>query len=149
MPQKQWSGELPLGELRTATGTAETWFLAFFHAGVASQEALLTELFGEIAVVSQEGPSDALHTGPGLARVAAAVNRDSYVDTIFYARVLKGREHRRAVLIDREKVVELSLVDRELALTGANANARDGGLAAAGSQGINDFFGGGRHAFFL
>ena len=56
----------------------------------------------EVAVVAHQGPGDALHAGAGLAGAAAAVDADDHVDAVAHARVLQRRDHRVAVLLDRE-----------------------------------------------
>src|SRR5262245_9174127 len=78
--------ELPLGELRTATGAAEAVLLPFLHASVAGHHVGLAErLFGR-AVELQEGPGDPQFAGPGLAGHAAAGARDREVDALHLAR---------------------------------------------------------------
>jgi hypothetical protein len=131
---------LALRELRTAAGTVQTWLFALFHTSVASQEALLTQLRIQVAVVLHECPGDALKAGPGLACAAATVNQNPHVDGSTHAGVLERRDNRVAILLDLEEVFELAVVDRELAATGANPHTGDGGLAAASSQGVDDFF---------
>src|SRR3972149_2933683 len=129
------AGELPLGELRTATGTTEPRLLAFLHPGIAGEEALLAELVREVAVVTHQGAGNALHAGSGLTRIAAAVDQDLHVDAFPHATVLQRRDHRVAVLVDREELRQLALVDRELARAGADSHAGPRRFAAAGSRG--------------
>src|SRR5882672_2927933 len=132
--------QLPLGELRAASSTAKTGLLALFHAGVSGQEALLAELFRQVTVVSQQGAGNALQTGASLSRVAAAMDLNSHVDAVTDAAMLQRSKNRRAVLVDREEVGQLALVDRELALAGANPHAGHRCLPATSSQGIDDSF---------
>ena len=48
------SQQLTLRELRSTTGAAETGLLAFLHAAVAGEEALLAELAVELQSVDAE-----------------------------------------------------------------------------------------------
>jgi hypothetical protein len=131
---------LTLRELRATAGTAETWLLPLFHAGVAGQEALLAKLLGKVAVVSHQSAGDALHAGTSLTGAAAAMDADHDIDTIANAGMLERSYDSVLILKDREIMCELALVDRQFAAAGANPHAGDRGFTATSSEGVDDFF---------
>src|SRR5437868_4695517 len=89
---------LTLRELSTPASAAQTRLLPLFHAGITGQEVLLAKLGIEIAVIAHQSASDPLQACPGLAGAAAAVNKNSHVDTVTHARVYERRDDRVAVL---------------------------------------------------
>ena len=133
-PQK-----LPLRELRAAAGAVEAGLLAFFHAGIPRKEMLLTEFVREIAVVAHQRPGDALHAGAGLPGAAAAMDANHHVHAVPHTRMIQRGNDCISVLWNGEVVLQGALVDRELATAGANSHAGNGGFAAAGSEGVDDF----------
>ena len=77
-----WAAALPytscrisaLAELRRAAGGLEAVFLAFLHTGIAGQETGLLQDGAVILAGQQQGPSNAVAQGAGLAGHAAAGN---------------------------------------------------------------------------
>ena len=118
-----------LRELEPGPRSALAVLLALLHPGVARQEAFLLQLLAQLQVVDRQRARDPVADRSGLARGAAAGDRD--VDVELLGRL--GREER---LLDdhledvvREVVVERSLVD------GDRSGARErGGRAPSTSS---------------
>ena len=125
-----------LGELRSATGGLQTVLLAFLHSRIAGQEARFLQLRTQLlAVILQQGASDAVTDGTGLAGDAAALDG---ADHVHLAEQVGGDQRLtddQLQGVETEVVVDLAAVDNNG--TGAvliNADTGDRGLAAAGAS---------------
>src|SRR5690606_5573770 len=121
-----------LAVLRCLAGLLQAVLLRLLHPRVAGEEARPLERDPQLGVELNERAGDAEPERPGLAGHAAAAQGG--VDVVGLGRVGEpqrlGEHH--AVRPRREVALEVATVDRDLPGAGAQPDAGDGALAAAG-----------------
>ena len=90
----------------------------------------------EGAVVFAQCAGDAEDDRAGLAGGAAAGAVDEDVEFTAGVGDFEGAEDGFAIALFGEVIVELALIDENLAVAGRNADAGDGALSAAGAPGV-------------
>src|SRR5699024_2973800 len=115
-----------LGELRSATGSLEAVLLALLHARIAGQVAGLLQDGAVLLVLLQHGAADAVADGAGLAGNAAAGHADHHVELILDAQQDQRSADDQLQGLQAEVVVQITVVDGDLAGAGVHANAGNG-----------------------
>src|SRR5262249_12978415 len=134
-------------ELKCLAGTLSAVFLALLHSAVTSQKAGVSQFLGDGAAILALGsgirsaskhrlerPRDTLTNCAALAREAAALDQDLYIEPVSHFSYQERTEHGRSVLIFREVVLQFSAVDFDLARSFAEADAGNRCLAATGAE---------------
>src|SRR5215212_703300 len=124
-----------LRELEAAAGFLLAVLLALDDARVAGQEALLLEGAAQLRLVIGERLREAVAHGAGLAREAAARDRDHDVVLVGPVHELQGLLEDHAQDRTREIDVHRALVHRDRAAAGLDPDAGDRVLALAGRVG--------------
>src|SRR3954454_11087316 len=123
-----------LAELRALTGLLETGLAPLLDPGVAGEKAAALEVATELGVDLGQGAGDAVADRPGLAADAAAVDADADVDVALVTGDHKRLLDHRLVQRPREELLEVALVDFDLAVAGQHGDAGNRALAFAGSE---------------
>ena len=124
---------LSLGELRCTAGAFETVFLSFLHSRVAGQEASLLEHRTKGFVILQKRSCKTVTDRAGLTGHAAAGDAADDVELVVQFGHVEGLTNDELQRVETEVIVDISVVDRDLAGAGIDTNARDGFLSAAGA----------------
>src|SRR5262249_1660755 len=128
-----WVGST-LRELEALARTRLAVLLALFHARIAREEALGLEGGTQVGVGLDEGARDPVADGAGLAGRAAAGDIDPRVELGGRFRLVQRGGGGNAQRFRRKIVVERAAIDRDLAAAVRESDARNGGLAAAGTE---------------
>src|SRR3954452_20078427 len=128
-----------LAELRALTGLLQTGLAALLDPGVAGEEATALEVAAELGVDLGERAGDAVANRPGLAADAAAVDADEDVDVALVPGDHERLLDHRLVQRPREELLEVALVDRDLAVAGQQGDAGDRALAFARGEEASAF----------
>src|SRR5690606_17300798 len=123
--------KLALRVLRTLTRLAQTDFLTLDFTGIASHEASLAQGRTKSLVVLHQRTGDAVTDRASLTAYTAAENGDVYVKLLNGFGQLKRLTNNHASSFTAEEVLQLAIVDGNLASTGAQKNTRGCGLATA------------------
>src|SRR5262249_31489795 len=119
--------------LEALAGLLVAVLLALDHPGVAGEVLALAEGGLQVGAVFLEGPGEAEDDGAGLAALAAPLDVDEHVDPAAHLGGGQRGADGVAVPFLGEVGVALQAVDEELAGPLPEADAGDGGLAAAGA----------------
>ena len=131
---------LAFGELGGAAGGFEAVFFAFFHSGVAGEEAGGFEGGAVILADEEQGAGDAVADGAGLTGDAAAGDGSYDVDFIELTGRDQGLANDEFKGIEAEVVVDIAAIDRDGAGTVLEqVDPSDGGFPAAGSVEVGFF----------
>ena len=128
---------LTLAELSSAASAVKTWLLAFLHAGIASQEAVVTQRLEVLFAQSAQGAGDTHANRARLACQPTATDADKHVHAVRLANMSECLQYILLVLVGREEDFEWFAVNDDLAGAWAEAYACHSGLAAAGTQTIS------------
>lgn len=134
-PSDMPAGALALAELEALAGTGATSFLAFLHAGIAGQQALLAEQGAVFLVNHDEGTGNGKADGARLAVDAAATGYDADIVLLDGVGGIEGLEYNVLKGIRGEVFLEAAAVDGDptgLAfLSGGEPGMGDSFLTAA------------------
>jgi len=125
--------KLSLRELRCTTGAFETVFLSLFHSRVTGQEAGLLEFRTKVRIIDEKGAGNAVADGAGLAGETAALDASDNVDLLGSAGELEGLTDDDLQGLKTEVVVNVSVVDGDLAGAGIKADTGNGRFSTAGA----------------
>src|SRR3954454_21343394 len=128
-----------LAELRPLAGLLQTGLAALLDPGVAGEEAAPLEVAAELGVDLGQRAGNAVADRPGLAADAAAVDADADVDVALVAGDHERLLDDRLVQGPREELLEVTLVDFDLAVAGQDGDAGDRALAFAGGKEASAF----------
>ena len=117
---------LTFRELETSASSALAIFFTFFGARITRQEAGMFERRTEVRVVVDECASDAVEHGASLTRFATAANVDDDVEVFGEVDEFEGLTENHAERCTVEILFDALLVDGNVALAGAEVNARYG-----------------------
>src|SRR5215218_9344200 len=109
-----------LAELRPLAGLLQPGLAALLDACVAGEEAPALEVAAQLGVDLGKCPGDPLAHRAGLAADAAAVDADADVDVALVAGDDQRLLDHRLVQRPREELLEVALVDHDLALPGTS-----------------------------
>src|SRR5579872_133359 len=136
--RRETSTELALRELRRLARLVQPGLLALDLAGVTRQVALPLERDAKLGIELDEGAGDTVANRTGLAGEPAAVHADAQVVLALESGGAKGRGRERAPHGAREVLVQRAAVHPRDAVAGPKDDARDRGLALAGSAVLSD-----------
>src|SRR5262245_56777001 len=122
-----------LRELEATARAALTVLLALLHPAVARDETRSAQRILEPRVGLDQGARETEQDRTALARMTAAVDPGEDVVLAFGAGHLERRDDRETTLLGAEELLEVALVDLELALAVLDANAGHRRLATSGS----------------
>ena len=123
---------LSLAELGSASCCLETVLLSFLHSGVSGEEAGCLEHGTEVlGVVLEKRSGDAVADGACLTGYAAAGDVANYVEAIGKSCQLEGLTNDQLKGVESEIIVDLSVVDDNLACTLLKSYSGNGALSSA------------------
>ena len=120
------SCRLALAELRCATSGFEAVLLTLLHTRIAGQEASLLQNRTILIALLQQGAGQAVADSASLAGNTAAGNADDDVVLALQAQQDQRRADDQLQGLQTEVVVDITIVDGDLAGAGVNANAGNG-----------------------
>ena len=132
------SCRLSLAELRCATSGFEAVLLTLLHTRIAGQEAFLLQSSTVLLVLLQQSAAQAVADSASLTGNTAAGNADDDIVLALQAQQDQRRTDDQLQGLQTEVVVDITIVDGDLAGAGVNANAGNGiiSLFAAASPHI-------------
>jgi len=130
--------QLAFAELGSTTGCFEAVLFALFHAGVTGEEASLLEGGTKLFVCLEKGAADAVTDRASLTGSAAAVYVDEYVKLVFQTYYVQGGTYYHLQRFKAaEVIVDIPLVDEDLAIAGEKTHAGYAALSPTGSNILN------------
>ena len=120
------SCRLSLAELRCATCSLEAVLLTLLHTRIAGQEASLLQNRTILIALLQQGAGQAVADSASLAGNTAARNADDDIVLALQAQQDQRRTDDQLQGLQTEVVVDITIVDGDLAGAGVNANAGNG-----------------------
>src|SRR5258706_7625356 len=130
--------KLALRELRGLAGLVEPGFLALDLAGVAREVTLALQRDPELRIGLDEGAGDAVAHRAGLPGEPASVHAHAEVVLAFETGGLQRRDGDRLPDRAREVLLDRPAVDPGGPVAGTEDDARDRGLALAGTTVLGD-----------
>src|SRR5208337_3703019 len=125
---------LPLGELEALARALLAVLLAFLHAGIAGQKAVLAKCRAQFRVEAADGAGESHAHRAGLPADAAALGRGHDIHLLRDAGELQRLGGVMTPGMIREILIDFAAVHREFAGTGPQEHASHGFLAAAGAE---------------
>ena len=122
---------LSLGELRCTAGAFETVLFAFLHTRVAGQEACLLEDRTKGFVILQKRSRKTVADGAGLAGHAAAGDAADDIELVGQFGQGEGLTNDELEGVKTEIIVDVAIIDGDLAGALIQSYASDGGLSPA------------------
>jgi hypothetical protein len=130
-------GRLTLRELDTTAGTAETVLLAFLHAGISRQEAVVPKRLEEVLIHPDQSASQAHANSAGLTHRTATGDANKNIHRLRLADAIQGLLDLASLFVGREVFVKWATIDDDLSLARANSDSCDAGLATSGAQSVS------------
>ena len=112
----------------------QTVLFALLHSRIAGKEPCLFQRAAKLRICGEQRAGDAVTNRARLAGRAAAVDVDVHVILFGKVRENQGRTDDHLEGFETEILVDVTLVDRDVAGAGEKTNARDGLLASAGAD---------------
>src|SRR5262245_1220122 len=134
--RRRQKARLALGELGAAASSAETVFLALFHAAIASQKSRMAQQIVQLGIEGPQSAGQPELAGAGLTGDTAAVDFDGDIDGGEFAGLVEGVEHLKAIFFGGEIILDATAVDFNFSRAGFDADAGHGLLATAGGDGL-------------
>lgn len=124
---------LPLNELEAASRFLAAVLLRFLHARIACEEPAGSQLFAQAIVILEQRASDAELDRAGLASDAAAVGAGTNIEPAIHREMDEWAADEDLQHRSTKILLEVSIVDADVALAGRQPDAGDRALAAARS----------------
>ena len=128
------SCRLSLAELRCATCSLEAVLLALLHTRIAGQEACLLQSSAVLIALLQQGAAQAVADSASLAGNTAAGNADDDVILALEAQQDQRRADDQLQGLQTEVVVDVTVVDGDLASALVDAHAGNGILTTTSAD---------------
>ena len=119
-------GKSALAELGCTTCSLQTVLLTFLHTRIAGQEASLLQDSAVLIALLQQGTAQAVADSASLTGNTAAGNTDDDVILALQAQQDQRRTDDQLQGLQTKVVVDVTIVDGDLAGAGVNANAGNG-----------------------
>ena len=124
---------LSLGELGSPAGSLEAVLLPLLHSGVAGEEPGLLEDGAHLVAVLEESPGNAVADGAGLAGNAAAGDGADDVEPAQGVGEIQGLADQKLQGLQAEVIIDVPVVNGDLAGAGVKTDTGDAALSAAGA----------------
>ena len=115
-----------LRELRCTTGSLQTVLLTFLHTRIAGQEAFLLQSSTVLLVLLQQSAAQAVADSASLTGNTAAGNADDDIVLALQAQQDQRRTDDQLQGLQTKVVIDITIVDGDLASAGVNTNAGNG-----------------------
>ena len=119
-------GNSALAELGRATSSLQAVLLTFLHTRIAGQEASLLQNRTVLLVLLQQSAAQAVTDSASLTGNTAAGNADDDIVLALQAQQDQRRTDDQLQGLQTKVVVDITIVDGDLASAGVNANAGNG-----------------------
>jgi len=123
--------KLALGELGRTTGGLQTVLLALLHTRIAGHEASLLQGFTQFRVRLAQSAADTMTDRASLARKATAANVHQHIEAAAHVGENEGLTNGHLQGFQTEIIINIALVDHNLAIAGHETYAGNRRLAAA------------------
>jgi hypothetical protein len=129
--------QLAFAELGTAASTVKTGLLAFLHAGIASQEAIVSQRLEVLIAHPQQGTSDSHADRSRLTGQTTTADANRHIDAVGLTDVSQRLQYILLVLGGWKEYFERLAVDDNFTASCAETNPSYRRLATTGAQTIS------------